>query len=146
MAKFTYRLQNILDIKKKLESQSKVEYMIANTKLKDEQDKLSKIILTRVSYENQARSLETGKLDVISIKECHRAIDVMKEKQKAQTVNVQVAERNLEIARENLNKVMVERKTHEKLKEKAFEEFKQDLAHAESKEVDEMVSYSYHEG
>ena len=30
--------------------------------------------------------------------------------------------------------------------EKAFEEFKQEIAQAESKEIDELVSYNYHEG
>ena len=43
------------------------------------------------------------------------------------------------------DEAMVERKTHEKLKEKAFEEFKQELLHEESKEIDELVSYTYHD-
>jgi len=50
------------------------------------------------------------------------------------------------MARIELNRVMVERKTHEKLRERAFEEFKQEIAQAESKEIDELVSYNYHEG
>ena len=40
--------------------------------------------------------------------------------------------------------VMKDRKTHENLKEKAFDQFKEDLAHEENKVVDEIVSYSYH--
>lgn len=56
------------------------------------------------------------------------------------------AEKTLEMARIELNRVMVERKTHEKLRERAFEEFKQEIAQAESKEIDELVSYNYHEG
>jgi flagellar FliJ protein len=138
-------MQNILDIKRKLENQAKIAYMVANTKLNDEQEKLTKIMITKASYENKARDLGTGKLDMLSIKECHNAIEYTKERQKIQTMNVIAAEKNLETARENLNQVMVERKTHEKLKEKAFEDFKAEIAHAESKEVDEMVSYSFHE-
>ena len=34
---------------------------------------------------------------------------------------------------------------HENLKEKDFEEFKEELAAAESKITDELVSYTYHE-
>ena len=45
-----------------------------------------------------------------------------------------------------LNEVMMERKTHEKLKEQAFEVFKQEMQYAENKEIDELVSYTYHEG
>ena len=38
---------------------------------------------------------------------------------------------------------MVDRKTQEILKDKAFEEFKRELEAAESKEVDEVVSFKY---
>ena len=61
-------------------------------------------------------------------------------------MNVHVAEKNVEAARKHLNDVMTERKTHEKLKERTFEEFKQEIQYAENKEIDELVSYSYHVG
>ena len=61
-------------------------------------------------------------------------------------MNVHVAEKNVELARTKLNEVMMERKTHEKLKEQAFEVFKQELQYAENKEIDELVSYTYHDG
>ena len=35
------------------------------------------------------------------------------------------------------------RKTQEKLKEKAFDRFKEELAKEEEKEIDELVSYSF---
>lgn len=38
---------------------------------------------------------------------------------------------------------MVDRKTQESLKEKAFDEFKRDMEAAEIKEVDQIVSYQY---
>jgi flagellar FliJ protein len=38
---------------------------------------------------------------------------------------------------------MIERKTHEKLREKAFEQFKEELKQVESKEIDELVSFTY---
>ena len=38
---------------------------------------------------------------------------------------------------------MQERKTHEKLKEKAFEQFLQEEKQRESKEIDELTSYTY---
>ncbi len=58
-------------------------------------------------------------------------------------MNVHAAEKNVELTRERLNAVMVERKTHEKLRERAFDEFRQELERAESKEIDELVSYTY---
>lgn len=145
MAKFVYRMQNILDIKIKMENQAKIAYGIASRQLQEEQEKLQAIMLKRASYERKARELVNGSLKLQEIKECKRAIDVMKSKQRAQMMNVHAAEKKLEMARMELNRVMVERKTHEKLREKAFEEFKQELERAESKEIDELVSYNYHE-
>lgn len=145
MAKFTYRMQNILDIKIKMENQAKIAYGIASRRLQEEQEKLQAIMIKRASYERKARELVSGSLQLQEIKECKRAIDVMKSKQRTQMMNVHAAEKNLELARVELNRVMVERKTHEKLREKAFEEFKQELERAEGKEIDELVSYSYHE-
>ena len=145
MAKFTYRMQNILDIKVKMENQAKIAYGIANRKLMEEQEKLREIMMRRAGYERQAKKLVGGTLNVQEIRECRHAIDVMKSMQRTQMMNVHAAEKNAEAARVALNQVMVERKTHEKLKEKAFEEFKQELERAEGKEIDELVSYNYHD-
>lgn len=145
MAKFAYRMQNILDIKEKMENQAKLAYGAANSRLAEEQEKLQKILVRRADYENQARGLVNGTIDVTKIKECKRAVDTMKSMQRGQMMNVHVAEKNADAARKKLNDIVVERKTHEKLKEQAFEEFKQEIQYAESKEIDELVSYTYHE-
>ena len=60
-----------------------------------------------------------------------------------QLINIKNAEKNVQIARKKLQDVMVERKTHEVLKQKAFEEFLQELSQEEKKEIDELVSYQY---
>lgn len=138
-------MQNILDVKVKMESQAKIAYGIANTKLSEEQSVLREIMKRRTGYENEARELVNGAINVQKIRDCKKAIDTMKSKQRAQMMNVHVAEKNLEAARIHLNKVMVERKTHEKLRERAFEEFRQEIQYAENKEIDELVSYTYHD-
>ena len=46
-------------------------------------------------------------------------------------------------ARERLNEIMQERKTHEKLKEHQFEAFLQELNTEEMKEIDQLVSYQH---
>lgn len=145
MAKFTYRMQNILDIKLKMENQAKIAYGMANAKLAGEQEKLQQILLRRATYERQSRDLVKGSLRISDIRECRHAIDVMKSLQRTQMMHVHNAEREVERARAYLNEIMLERKTHEKLREKAFDEFKQELLHAEGKEIDELVSYNYHD-
>ena len=134
MAKFAYRMQSILDIKEKMEGQAKIAYGVANAKLMDEQGKLQQIMIRKAGYESQARNLVNGTIDVPKIKECKRAVDTMKTMQRSQMMNVHVAEKNVEAARLKLNEVMMERKTHEKLKEQAFEVFKQEMQYAENKE------------
>ena len=51
----------------------------------------------------------------------------------------------LDLATKKLNHAMQERKVHEKLKEKQFETFLQELNLEEIKEIDELVSYQYNE-
>jgi flagellar FliJ protein len=144
MAKFNYRMQSILDIKIKMENQAKIAYGMANAKLAEEQKKLQEIMMRRAGYERRAKELVSGTINITEIRECKRAIDTMKSIQRSQMMNVHTAEKNVELARARLNEVMMERKTHEKLREKAFEEFKQEIAYQEGKEIDELVSYTYH--
>ncbi len=143
MAKFIYRMQNILDIKEKLESQEKIAYSIANGKLMEEQEKLQGLLRRREDYELQLKELETGRLNVKEIQACRRAINSMKSMIRDQMMAVHTAQRNLEMARRRLDAVMKERKTHENLKEKAFDVFKEELAAEEKKQTDELVSYTY---
>lgn len=60
-----------------------------------------------------------------------------------QQINVNTAERNLEEARKRLTEVRMERKTHETLRDKAFEAFLMEEKRQESKEIDQLVSYTY---
>jgi len=142
MAKFKYRMQNILDVKMKLESQAKIAYGIANQKYQEEQKKLQEIVLRRASYEKILKESMTGKIDVRQVSHARADVNTMKTLMRRQMMEVHKAERAMEDARKALNEVMMERKTHEKLKEKAFEQFKAELNAEESKEIDQLVSYT----
>lgn len=144
MAKFVYRMQNILDLKEKMESQRKAEYGLANARLRKEEDKLRQLLVRKAGYEKRARELVKGKINIQEIKTCKQAVDAMKSAIRTQMMEVQVAQKNVELARSRLNQVMIERKTYEKLREKAFEEFKQEVAYEENRAVDQLVSYNYH--
>ena len=143
MAKFVYRMQSILDIKYKLEEQERTAYSIANGKLAEENQKLQTLLIRRAGYERRAKELAVGTIDVQSIQENKRAIDTMKSLIREQMMQVHIAEKNVELARKRLNDVMVERKVQEKLREKAFEEFKVEVAAKEVQEVDELTSFTY---
>ncbi len=144
MAKFRFKLQSILDIKLKLESQAKIAYGQANAKLRKEEAALQMLITQRSTYEKRAVELVSGNISIRDIKENRQSIDIMKSKIRAQMMVVHAAEKQVEAARLKLNEMMMERKTFEKLREHAFEEFKQEVAYEENQAVNELVSYTYH--
>lgn len=144
MAKFIYRMQNILDIKRKLEEQEKINYGLANQKLAEENKKLQDLLVRRAGYDKQMKEYMTGNIDLRQIRQMRHALNTMKTLIRNQIMQVHAAERNVEIVRKRLKDVMVERKTQEKLREHAFEEFKQEMNYEENKAVDELVSYAYH--
>ena len=120
MAKFVFQLQNILNVKFQLESQAKIEYGLANQRLRQEEHALQMLITQRRGYEQRATDLVQGTIRIRDIKANKQSIDIMKSRIKAQMMVVQSAEKQVEAARLKLNEVMVERKTFEKLKEHAF--------------------------
>ena len=143
MAKFFYKMQNILDIKEKLETQARNDYAVANAALAEEEDKLNALIRRRDEYEEKLKDSYNGTLDLTNITECADAVEIIKYHIRLQELNVKKAQKQVDITREKLQEAMQERKTHEKLKENAFEVFKQEVAASESKEIDELVSYRH---
>ena len=143
MAKFVYQMQNIPDIKLKLETQAKMAYGAANQKYLDEQNVLQEYIIRRMGYEKNLKNTMTGKLDIAEVSHARADLNNMKTIVRRQMMEVHKAEKAMEEARNKLNEVVQERKVQEKLREKAFEEFKHELAEAETKEIDELVSYTY---
>ena len=143
MTKFVYKMQNILDIKFKLENQAKTSYANARAKLEEEEEKLRTLKAKREEYEENYRRVLNDVLDIRELNFCVQGMEQMKEAIKSQIVAIHVAEMNLEAARERLQEVMQERKTHEKLKEYAFDEYVKEVSAEESKEIDELVSYNY---
>lgn len=143
MAKFFYRMQNILNIKLKLETQAKNEFAIANAKLREEEEKLTLLKSRQNGYEEELKQLYSANLKIREITETQQAIEIMKYQIKMQILQVRHAQKNVETARARLQNAMQERKTHEKLKEKEFEQFLLDEAASESKEIDELVSYRH---
>ena len=143
MAKFKYRMQNILDIKQKLEESAKMEFGEANVRVIEEEEKLSVIDERKRAYENEAGRLRSARLQVADIKNNTKAISVLGDMKKVQESEVDRAKNILEQKRVKLQVAMQERKTQEKLYENAFEEFMREENARESKEVDELTSYVY---
>ena len=143
MAKFKYRMQSILEVKKKLEEQAKNEFAAARAALNEEEEKLEQLNKRKEAYEEEGRALREDTLNIMDIIENKEALLRMDEFIAEQQLNVKRAEDRMEEARLALQTAMQESKTQEKLREKAFEQFMKEENARESREIDELVSYTY---
>lgn len=143
MGRFIFSLQNILNIKEKLEEQAKNEYSQANLLL---QEAIVRREQLEARMEEEKRRLQediSASLNVRKIREREEAVEIFRMYVRQQILVVMQREKEVEVARERLNEAMKERKTFEKLREHAFEKFRLEENLREQKEVDELVSYRY---
>lgn len=143
MAKFIYSMQNILNIKYKLEEQAKSEYALAKAELEEQQQVLWHFHERRIGYANQLKESISSHLNLKEIRNLQDAVENMKYRIRIQAGVVKKAEKKAALAEAKLTYAMKERKTHEKLKENAFDEFKKEVQAQESKEIDELTSFRY---
>ncbi len=136
-------MQSILDIKLKMETQAKQEFAQAKLALDREEEVMAQLQARKLAYEEEAVRLLKGRLNVLDIAANKEAILRMEEYIAEQFLRVEKAKEQLEAARERLTEVMQERKVHEALKEKAFQQFLMEEKQAESKEIDQLTSYTY---
>ena len=128
MAKFVYRMQNILELKQKMESQEKMAFAIANAKLLEEQNKLQELIIRKSEYEVQLKQASEGTIDLRRIQQIKSSIERMKVSIRDQMFAIRKAQKELDVVRMRLD---------------ALEEFKEEAARQENKEIDELVSFTY---
>ena len=143
MAKFRYRMQSILDIQYQLETQAKMELGRAQMKLMEEEEKLQGLFDRKEAYLEEGRKIRSDALHVDDLRDNRNAVLIMDEMIEVQKGQVALADKEVEAARLKLQGIMQERKMHEKLKEKAFEQFMREENAAEGKAVDELTSYTY---
>lgn len=143
MARFRFRLQNVLNIKMKMEDQAKQEFSTAKMLLDEEEEKLAALQERKRGYEARAKELLSGTLNVREIETAKNAILIMDGFIADQRLEVERAAGRVERAREKMTVAMQERKTQETLREKAFDEFLREENRAESKVIDELTSYTY---
>ncbi len=143
MAKFVYRMQNILNLNQKLEDQAKIEYATQQAVLNEEEEKEERLRERRAGYMDEARRMRGEALNVRDMIANARAIDIMGDMIEDQHKVVEKEEVRLEEKRSALELAIQDRKTQEKLKENAFDEFKAELAAEEMKEIDQLTSYTY---
>lgn len=143
MARFVFPMQNILNMKEKLEEQAKNQYSQANMRLQLEQEKQEALELRLSNEKKKLKEEISSSLKIDEIRRREDGVEILRMYVRQQMLVVKQCEKEVEVARNHLNEAMKERKTFEKLREKAFEKFRIEENLREQKEVDELVSYRY---
>ena len=143
MPKFKYRMQNILTLKETHKKKQKAAFSLAMLRVREEEEKLQQLLLRRGKYESDLAAASEGTLDLKEITHIKSAIQIMKTLIRDQMFELKKAQDALEVERKKLDEIMMERKTYEKLREKAFEEFKHELVMEDMKVTDEFTSFKY---
>lgn len=143
MAKFIYSMENVLNVKYKLEDQAKTAFSQAQMQVNEAKSELNRLVDRRRSYEQEKHRMMSGRLDVRRLNECENAIHTMEYYETQQKKKIAALEAVLDNASRKLKEAMMERKTHEKLKDNEFQAFLQELNAQEKKEIDELVSFQY---
>ncbi len=127
-----------------MEEQAKNEFATANLKVLQEQELLKECFQRKQHLEMEAVALlHEDTLHIRNIIQNKQGILKSEESIEMQKQQVISAKQMREEKREQLTESMKERKTHEKLRENAFEEFLSEEKTAEGKEIDQLTSYTY---
>ena len=143
MKKFRYSMQSLLVIKQKLEDQAKAAYGAAKLRLNEEEERLQAMQIKREEYVEAKRQVMATRLDVPKLNRLQMAVEAMDDQIARQKQNVKKAEMAVRAAEERLVESMTERKTQERLRENAFEVYRQEMNAEEQKEIDERTSFRY---
>lgn len=143
MAVFRYKMQGILNIKEKLETRAKQDFVEANNRLAEEKEKLAELQRRKAAYMEEGVALRLEHIDVRKIRENKMAVMKMDEYIARQIVQINQAAKAVERARIALQELVQERKTHEKLKENAFAEYVREELYQENKEIDQLTTYTH---
>ena len=143
MSTFKYKLENVLNVREKLEGIKQKEYAKALAILENE-----KKIKRKIDHAlNQStlifkESIE-DKIDPRVIKMQQNYHSLLKVQKDLAVANVAVAKKKTNKQRNELLNAMKNKKTLEVLKEKKFEQFIDEEKKQEQQIIDEIVSFAY---
>lgn len=136
-------MQNLLNIKQKLEDQYQMEYGKAIQQRDRQKKKIAEIreMIKQTNhrfFEKQASPFRVGEL-----KQVQNKISYLKQQETDAKKELEKREQEVICWRERLTKAMQERKTYEVLKEKAYERHLEEEKQMELKRMDEQSSFKF---
>lgn len=146
MGKFSFRLQSLLNVKRQMEDSLKNELGKAIRKLEEEKDELKGMENAREECIDGFNSGTSRGITVEKILEYNAYLALLNEKIARQKEYVNSLQKNVDKIRENLLKVMQERKMLDKLKERKYQNYLDESKREEQRLQDEVAGYKYERG
>lgn len=141
MAKFKFRLEQLLNIKIQKEDLIKIKLATELKRLDIENEKLNLLVEENQKQISNYKTLLSCGTPISKIKEYNSYIFKLERKIEAQKLNINVIVKNVDKIRSELIKMSQERKMLEKLKINKLVAFEKEMLKEEQKMVDEIVSY-----
>lgn len=145
MARFVFRLQPLLNVKKQVEESLKNELGKAIQKLENEKRRLIEIVSEKDNNIVRFNLKASQGVAVKKLKEYNAYISLLKEKIEFQKENVNFAQNIVDKYREELVKAVQEKEMLEKLKDKLVQEFIKEQLKEEQRINDEIISYKFND-
>ena len=144
MARFVYRMQNILNIKQKTEGQVKMEFAAAQAELNKQYDILDEYVKRKENYLIEAEELRNeASLRLQEILDNQYATAQMDVMIASQSRIIEEYEAEVEKVRVKLTRAIQERKMQETLRDRAYAEYLEEEKQEEAKENDQRSSFIY---
>lgn len=141
MAKFKFKFQSILNVKKQIEDNLKNMLGRALTELQRRIRALCELEDEKEALIEKINTESEKGITVYKLRKYNSYLSYLNEKIDIQKEKVNEQQKVVDKYREELVKAMQERKMFEKLKEKQHEEYLHEEAYKEQRAVDEVVSY-----
>lgn len=141
MAKYSFRLEKVLNYKETVEGFKKTEYGEINQKLNEEEEILQKYNLYKENLIDK-KNQSTEKTNIGNLKLFNNYLKDISKNIEDQEKKINKTKEELEIAKEELLVAMQEKKSFEKLKEKDYEEYLDESKKEEAKIIDEIVTFN----
>jgi len=137
-------MEQVFQVKKKLEKQKQLELGKAMQALSKSQEQLLEIE-NQLHEANQRFqiNLSTGRVNPSEMKSAHEVIRYFHQAMTEQKQVTQQHKLKVDEAKEALKTALQDRKIFESLKEKSFESYIENEKLEEAKRLDEIVSYKY---
>ncbi|MGC8782900.1 MAG: flagellar export protein FliJ [Armatimonadota bacterium] len=138
MRRFEFSLQKVLDYRQRREEQAVRAFTQAQAQLLHEQAVLHKLVVEREECLRRSHRQQRLTVELLDVEQTY--LSALEERIEAQRERVAEAEKVLEEKRQALTQAQRERKALERLREKHYEQWRQEILRIEQKALDELAT------